>query len=88
MHFLSYFYSKNGHISVENHHIGKKSKLVLKTTFKKFLLKYQDNARFPSLCLASENGFLSYIFTQKNGSKTAITQLKMIAREKIYPGLF
>ncbi len=63
--FLSYFYSKNGHISVENHHIGKKSKLVLKTTSKKLFLKYQDNARFPSLCLASENAFLSYIFTQK-----------------------
>ncbi len=51
--FLSYFYSKNGHNSVENYCIGKKFKLVLKTTYKKLVLKYQSNARFPSLCLAS-----------------------------------
>ncbi len=42
----------------------KKFTLVLKTTYKKLFLKYWDNARFPSLCLASENVFLSY-FTQK-----------------------
>ena len=29
--------------------------LVLETTYKKVFLKYQINARFPSLCLASEN---------------------------------
>ena len=42
----------------------KKIKLVLKTTYKKLVLKYQGNARFSSLCLASENVFLSF-FTQK-----------------------
>ena len=34
--FLSYFYSKNSHNSVENHHIRIKFKLVPKTTRKKF----------------------------------------------------
>ena len=55
--FLSYFYSNNSHNSVENYCIRKKFQLVLKTTYKKLSLKYQDNARFPSLCLASENTF-------------------------------
>ncbi len=64
--FLSYLYSKNGHKSVENYCVGKKFKLVLKTTDKKFVLKYQDNARFPLLCLASENAFFSYFYS-KNG---------------------
>ncbi len=27
----------------------------MKTTYKKLVLKYQVNARFPSLCLVSEN---------------------------------
>ncbi len=71
MHFLSYFYSKNGHNSVENDRTRKKFKLVLKTTYKNLSLKYQDSARFPSLCLASENAFLSYFY-----SKIAITQWK------------
>ena len=66
MHFLSYFYSKNDHNSVENDRIGKKFKLVLKTTYKKLFLKYPDNQRFPSMCLASENAFLSYFYS-KNG---------------------
>ncbi len=64
--FLSYFYSKNAHNSVENYCIGKKFKLVLKTTYKKLFLKYQDNARFPSLCLASENALLSYFYSKNN----------------------
>ncbi len=51
---MLYFYSKNGHNVVENDHTGKKITLVLKTTYKVFL-KYQVNARFPSLCLVSEN---------------------------------
>ncbi len=63
--FLSYFYSKIGHNSVENYRIGKKFTLVLKTTYTKLVLKYQDNARFPSLCLASENAFLSYFYSKK-----------------------
>ena len=46
---------KNGHNSVENDHTRKKITLVLKATYKKVLLKYQVNARFPSLCLVSEN---------------------------------
>ena len=65
-HFFSFFYSKNGRNSIENCHIGKKCKLVLKTTNNKLFLKYQDNARFPSLCLAPENAFLSYFYS-KNG---------------------
>ncbi len=52
---MLYFYSKNGHNSVENDRTGKKITPVLKTTYKKVFLKYQINARFPSLCLASEN---------------------------------
>ena len=35
--------------------LEKKITLVLKTTYKKVFLKYQVNARFPSLCLVSEN---------------------------------
>ncbi len=63
--FLTYFYSKNAHNSVENYYIGKKFTLVLKTTYKKLVLKYQGNARFPSLCLASENAFLTYFLLKK-----------------------
>ncbi len=37
-------------------------KPVLNTTYKKRFLKYQDNASFSSLCLASENALLCYIF--------------------------
>ena len=59
--------------------LEKKIKIVLKTTYKKLVLKYQDNAGLPSLCLASENAFLCYIFP----SKTAITQQKIAASEKI-----
>ena len=44
--FLSYFYSKNGHNSVENYCVGKKFKLVLQTTYKKLFLKYQNNTRW------------------------------------------
>ncbi len=40
-----------------NYLIRKKITLVLKITYKKLVLKYQDNARFPSLCLTSENAF-------------------------------
>ncbi len=79
--FLSYFYSKNAHKSVENYYIGKKFALVLKSTYKKLFLKYQVNTRFPSLCLASKNAFLTYIFTQK----PVITQYKIIAPEKKLP---
>ncbi len=64
--FLSYFYSKNGHNLLENDRTRKKFKLVLKTTYKKLVIKYQVNARFLSLCLASENAFLSYFYS-KNG---------------------
>ena len=52
---MLYFYSKNGRNSVENDRTGKKFTLVLKTIYKKVFLKYQVNARFPSLCLVSEN---------------------------------
>ena len=62
--FLSYFYSKNGHNWVEKYRIRINLKLVLKTTWKKLFLKYQDNARFPSLCLVSENSFLSYFYSK------------------------
>ncbi len=65
MHFWAIFTQKNARKSVENYYFLKKFKLVLKTTYKKLVLKYQGNARFPSLCLASENAFLTYIFTQK-----------------------
>ncbi len=68
--FLSYFYFKKSHNSVENDSTRKKFKLVLKTTYKKLFLKYQDNARFPSMCLASENEFLSYFYL-KNGHNLA-----------------
>ncbi len=53
--FLSYFYSKNGHNSVENYCIKTEFKLVLRNTYKNLFLKYQDNTRFPLLCLATEN---------------------------------
>ncbi len=56
--FLRYFYSKNGHNSVENDRTGKKFTPVLKTTYKKLCLKYQVNTKFPSLCLASENAIV------------------------------
>ncbi len=52
---MLYFYSKNGHNSVETDRTGKKFTLALKTTYKKVFLKYQVNSRFTSLCLASEN---------------------------------
>ncbi len=42
---------------VENDSIRKKFKLFLKTSYKKFFLKYKVNT-FPSLCLASENAIL------------------------------
>ena len=42
----------------------KKMKHVLKTTCKKPFLKYQHNTRFPSLCLASDNEFLSYFYSK------------------------
>ncbi len=44
-------------------------------------LKYQDNARFPSLCLASENAFLSYFY-----SKMAIinSEGNSLTRKKVY----
>ena len=48
--------------------IGKKNykfKLVLNATHKKLVVKYQENAKFPLLCLAFENAFLSY-FHSKN----------------------
>ncbi len=60
---------------------GKKFKVVLKTTYKKFVLQYQVNTRLPSWCLASEKWVLSYIFTQKR----AVTQLKMATSGKNYP---
>ena len=41
-------------------------KLVLKTTYKKLSLKYQDNARFHSLCLVSENAFWSYFYSKND----------------------
>ncbi len=62
--FKIYFYSKNVHNLVENDHTGKKFTLVLKTTYNKLVLKYQDNARFPSLCLPSENAFMSYFYSK------------------------
>ncbi len=64
--FFRYFYSKNAHNSVENHRIWIKFKLAPKTTCYKLFLKCEDNARFPSLSLASENAFLSYFYS-KNG---------------------
>ncbi len=48
-------------------------------TYKKVFLKYQDNARFPSLCLASENAFLSYFY-----SKNSHNPVEFPALEKIY----
>ena len=62
--FFSYFYSKNGHNSQGNYLIRKQNALVLKTTYKKLVLKYWDNATFPALCLASENAFLSYFYSK------------------------
>ncbi len=47
------FVLKNSHNSVENNCINRKFILLLKTTYKKVFLKYQLNAVFPSLCLAS-----------------------------------
>ncbi len=54
-----YFYSNNGHNSVENDHTGKNFILVLKTTYKKVFLKYHVNTRFLSLCLVSDNAIFS-----------------------------
>ncbi len=51
--------------------------LVLKTTWKKLFLKYQDNAKFPSLCLGPKNAFLGYFY-----SKMATTQWKLSHRKK------
>ena len=42
-----------------------KFKLVLKTTNKKLVLKYHDNARFPSLCLATENEYCAIYLLKK-----------------------
>ncbi len=39
--------------------------LVQKTTYKRHVLKDRDNETFPSLCLASENAFLSYFYSKK-----------------------
>ncbi len=71
MHVWAIFTPKinDGHKWVENYCIGKKIKLVLKTTYEKLVLLYQSNARFPSLCLASENAFMSYFYS-KNGHKS------------------
>ena len=68
--FLTYFYSKNGYNSAENGRIEIKFKLVLKATHKNLFLKCQDNAKFHLLCLASENAFLSYLYS-KNGHNSA-----------------
>ncbi len=46
--------------------MGINYKLVLKSTSKEIFLKYQDNARLLSLCLASDNVFFSYFYS-KNG---------------------
>ncbi len=62
--FLSYFTKKMA-ITQKEITSPEKITLVQKTTYKKLVLKYRDNARFPSMCLASENAFLTYIFTQK-----------------------
>ncbi len=56
MHFCAIFLLKNSHNSVENDRTGKKFTLVLKAIYKKLFLKYQVNARFPSLCLVSVFG--------------------------------
>ena len=58
-------YSKNGHNSEGNYLIRNINtlSLVLKTSYKKLVLKYQDNTRFPSLCMTSENVFLSYFYS-------------------------
>ena len=45
--FWSYFYSKNGHNSVESDRTGNNITHVLKTIYKKVLLKFQVNAGFP-----------------------------------------
>ena len=66
------FYSKNSHNSVENDHIRKKFKLILKTTYKKLFLKYLVNAKFPLLSLASENALLCYIFTPKKNGHNSV----------------
>ncbi len=57
MHFWAIFTQKAAItqpeiIALEN---WKNCNFVLKTTYKKLFLKYQNNARFPSLCLASDN---------------------------------
>ncbi len=36
--------------------------------YKEVFLKYQANARFPSLCLPSGNGFLRYFYSRKKNS--------------------
>ena len=38
---------------------SEKNKLGLKTTYKKVFIKYQANARFPSVCLPSGNAIFS-----------------------------
>ncbi len=63
MHFWAIFTKKNGYNSVENHCIKKKSKLVLKTFYKKLVLKYHDNARFPSLFGLRECVFKLYFYS-------------------------
>ncbi len=65
----------------------KKFKLVLKTIYKKFFLTDQDNVRFPSLCLASENAFLSY-FTQKKPVKMTTLEKKKLVLKTTYKKLF
>ncbi len=66
--FEPFFYSNKHHNSEGNDLLAHHQKFtpVLKTTYKKLYLKYQDHARFPSLCLASKNAFLNYLLL-KNG---------------------
>ncbi len=66
MHFGAIFTQKTGHNSVENYCIGKKITLCFRLHIKyKLFLKYQDNARFPSVCLVPENSFLNYSYSKK-----------------------
>ena len=72
--FLSYFLLKKTNKkkprcnSEGNYLFRKKITLILKTTYKKLVLKHQDNARFPSffVCLASKNACLRYFYSEND----------------------
>ncbi len=62
--------------------LEKKFKLVLKTTHKKLFLKYQDNARFPSLCLVSENAIFGSRRRRRKQTKKKTQQTHRGSRQR------